>query len=253
MSAIERLTERLRNPRWQIAYWRARRARIPTEARARFWLEEHASSLYDSAGALAAVTSEPRERCEAALAEARMPEPIDDDPPVWWPREMLVRLVSAATRLTAARTAVEVGVARGYTSAAILCAQEASSAQVRLHSIDLPPRDTDERRFVGRAVPERVRDRWQLELGPSRALLPALAGRLGSIDLFVHDGDHSYRSQREDLATVWPHLRPGAVVIVDDIWTPAIFDFATEVGERAAVAETADHSDGIGLLRRSEA
>ena len=58
------------NPRWALAYWRARNARIPTERRARFWQEDHADSLHDSAGALAAVTGESREACERALADA---------------------------------------------------------------------------------------------------------------------------------------------------------------------------------------
>ncbi len=38
---------------------------------------------------------------------------------------------------------------------------------------------------------------------------------------------------------------------MDDIWTPAIFDFAAEYGERVEIASWTDHSDGVGMLRKS--
>jgi predicted O-methyltransferase YrrM len=251
---VGRLQNALRdaaNPRWALAYWRARNARIPTERRARFWEEQHAESLHDSAGALAAVTGEGIEECRRALEDAWLPDPLTGDPAVWWPREPLSRLVAALALLTRPRVAVEVGVARGYTSAAILGALDVIGEGGRLHSIDLPPRDEDPTEFVGRAIPKRLRDAWELTLGPSRQQLAPLAQRLGEIDYFFHDGDHSYRSQREDLETVWPHLRRGAVVAMDDVWTPAIFDFAKERGETVAIASWAEHSDGVGLLRKA--
>ena len=251
-----RLSNALRDaasPRWGLAYWRARRARIPTERRARFWLTEHADSVQDAAGALAAVTGAAREECERAYAGAWLPDPVAGDPAVWWPREHLSRLVAAAATLARPRTAIEVGVARGYSSAAILGALDALGEGGRLHSIDLPPRDEDAEEFVGRAVPERLRARWELVLGPSRNELPDLAERIGPAGLFFHDGDHSYASQREDLEAAWPHLAPGAVVVVDDIWTPAIFDFADAHGVRVAIASWSEHSDGVGLLRKSRA
>ena len=249
MSRIRNALRDVAHPRWGVAYWRARRARIPTERRARYWLEEHPDSLHDSAGALAAVTGAERESCERALEDAWLPEPVPGDAAVWWPRDPLSRAVSAATTLTRPATAVEVGVARGYTSAAILGALDAAAGG-RLHSIDLPPRDVDAREFVGAVVPDRLRRNWELILGPSARELPPLAERLGMIDFFFHDGDHSYRSQHEDLETIWPCLSPGAVVVMDDIWTPAIFDFAAEHGERVAIASWDEHSDGVGMLRK---
>ena len=249
-----RITTALRNvarPRWGIAYWRARGAQIPTEKRAGFWLEEHADSLHDSPGALAAVTGASHEDCESALAGAWLPDPVEGDSAVWWPREPLSRLVAAATTLISPATAVEIGVARGYTTAAILGALDRMGAGGRLYSIDLPPRDEDAAEFVGKVVPERLRGNWELTLGPSRSQLPDLAERVGPVELFFHDGDHSYRSQREDLETIWPHLADGAVVLMDDIWTPAIFDFAEAQGERVAIAAWAEHSDGVGLLRKT--
>ena len=37
---------------------------------------------------------------------------------------------------------------------------------------------------------------------------------------------------------------------MDDIWTPAIFDFAAEHGEAVAIASWSEHSDGVGMLRK---
>jgi hypothetical protein len=250
LSRIANALRDVANPRWGLAYWRARRAGIPTERAARFWLDEHADAVHDAPGALAAVTGAPVEECERAYADAWLPDPIPGDEAVWWPRDHLSRLVAAATILVRPRVAIEVGVARGYSTAAILGVLDALGEGGRLHSIDLPPRDEDAAAFVGRVVPERLRGSWELTLGPSSSELAPLAERAGPAGLFFHDGDHSYRSQREDLETVWPHLAPGAVAVVDDIWTPAIFDFAAAVGSEVAIASWSEHSDGVGLLRK---
>ncbi len=182
-----------------------------------------------------------------------MPEPVPGDPPVWWPRGELTRVVGALTRLLRPRSVVEVGVARGYTSAAVLAALEANGEGAMLHSIDLPPRDLD-RDFVGSAVPLRLREHWRLTLGPSRSELPRVGPEAAPVGLFVHDGDHSYRSQREDLEAVWPQLAPGAAVLVDDVWTTAVFDFAADRGEEVVIAAWAtpwaDH-EGVALLRKT--
>jgi predicted O-methyltransferase YrrM len=236
------------HPRWALAYWRGRRGRAPAESP--FWVEGRPEAVRDPAAALAAITGRPRDRCAAAIDDAWTPEPVPDDDAVWWPRDDLTRIVGALTRLLRPRSAVEVGVARGYTSAAILAALEANGEEGVLRSIDLPPRDVD-RDFVGRVVPPRLRARWRLTFGPSRAELPRVAPEAAPIGLFVHDGDHSYRSQREDLEAVWPHLAPGAAIAVDDVWTTAVFDFAAERGEEVVIAAWAER-EGVALLRKAK-
>jgi predicted O-methyltransferase YrrM len=234
-----------------LAYWRGRRARLEGAREREFRPGEHLELVReDAAAALAELTGEAADECVRAIGEAWVPPAVADDPAPWWPRESLARLVGAATSLTEATTVLEVGVARGYSSAAILAALEANVPEGRLHSIDLPPLDVDAEEFVGAAVPERHRGRWALEAGPSSAILPRLASRIEPIALFVHDGDHSYRSQHEDLATVWPHLSPGAIAIVDDVWTTAAIDFAAEAGAAVLVLEPPGERDGIAMLRK---
>jgi hypothetical protein len=47
--------------------------------------------------------------------------------------------------------------------------------------------------------------------------LPRLLSRLGQVDLFVHDSLHTEHNVRFELDRVWPVLRPGGVIVVDDI------------------------------------
>ncbi len=175
------------------------RGRLAGPREREFVAAEHSELVRPSAaGAIAELTGEPIEACERALAGAWMAPAIADDPAPWWPREALARLVGGLASLTGPRTVVEIGVARGYSSAAILAALH-EAGDGRLYSIDLPPLDEHAAAFVGSVVPEHLRAHWRLELGPSAAHLPRLATEVAPIDLLVHDGDHSYLSQRDDL------------------------------------------------------
>lgn len=221
---------------------------MPAEPPGEFAFADRADVYDEPVAALEAVTGIDRGTCERAFIEAWLPDPIHNDLPAWWPRERLMRLVAAVATLARPAVTVEVGVARGYSSAAILGALEANSG--KLFSIDLPPLEED-REFVGAAVPERMREHWELNFGPSRTELPGLLRRLGSIDFFFHDGDHSAESQREDLEAAWPYLGAGGVVVVDDIWTPAVFDFAENLGEAVTIALGEQGHDAIALIRKS--
>jgi hypothetical protein len=114
------------------------------------------------------------------------------------------------------RVVVETGVGHGVTSRFILQAMEQNGSG-HLSSIDLPPLDPDVRARVGIAVPPALKHRWTYIEGSSRRRLPSLLKKLGTIDLFVHDSLHSKRNLRFELDSVWPLVRPGGVVVVDDI------------------------------------
>src|SRR5882724_9465148 len=53
--------------------------------------------------------------------------------------------------------------------------------------------------------------------GSSLRRLPGLLAKLGQIDMFIHDSLHSERNVRFELDRVWPMLRPGGAIVVDDI------------------------------------
>ena len=94
----------------------------------------------------------------------------------------------------------------------------ASNGTGHLWSIDLPPLgDGSLRAQVGSAVPESLRDRWTYVYGSSRRRLPRLLDQLEGIDLFVHDSRHTERNVLFELEHAWKAIRPGGVLLVDDV------------------------------------
>lgn len=160
------------------------------------------------------------------------------------------------------KVAVETGVANGFSSAFLLQALHANG-EGHLHSIDLP-------REVGRAyepgtfyegegragipagsgpgwlIPETLRDRWTLLLGRSQDELPPLLERVGELDLFMHDSEHSFDCMWFEFNAAWPRLRPGGVLVSDDVnSTDAFPRFAREQGR-----EPLRLARGMSLLTR---
>jgi Methyltransferase domain len=152
----------------------------------------------------------------------------------------------AITRLLRPDHIVEAGVSSGVSSAHFLAALRRNK-RGRLHSIDLPIRQRGPRlqlgepalavppgRETGWAVPERLRERWDLRLGPSQELLPKIVSELDGIGLFLHDDLHTATQLTFELETVRPRLVAGAVVLADNTtWTGDAFPrFARSVGTR---------------------
>ena len=152
----------------------------------------------------------------------------------------------AIARLLRPDHIVEAGVSSGVSSAHFLAALR-RNRRGRLHSIDMPLRQRGPTlsrreptvavppgRESGWAVPERLKERWDLRLGPSQVLLPPLVGELGAIGLFLHDDLHTPAHLDFELQTVRPRLAPGAVVLADNTrWTGEAFPrFARAVGAR---------------------
>ena len=106
------------------------------------------------------------------------------------------------------KIAVETGVCNGFSTAFLLLGLDRNGVG-ELHSVDLPDvigEVYDPGTFwegkrgaaippgkePGWVIPDELRVRWQLVLGPSREELPRLLERLGPIDFFMHDSEHSY-------------------------------------------------------------
>jgi len=250
------VAKRLANPFWLAAYARARRrarareSDLRTGSASAFSVEDFAAHLRSQEAAVLEVTgATPRDYAEAIEAAWR-PQPEPGDTTAWISRTVLIEILAALVRLKRPRVVVEVGVERGYSSAVILASMSANGMG-QLYSIDLPKLREDEREFVGRVVPQRFQDRWHLTLGPSRRELSGVLDRAGPLDLFLHD-DHSYESQLEDLRRAWPCLSLGGVVVVDDVWTPALLDFGREAGGCPLLIRRWDVHDAVGLMRKPE-
>jgi hypothetical protein len=73
------------------------------------------------------------------------------------------------------------------------------------------------------AIADGVRDRWTYVGGSSRRRLPGLLRAVGPIDVFLHDSHHTGRTMRFELGAAWPALRPGGVLLCDDVQDNAAF------------------------------
>jgi predicted O-methyltransferase YrrM len=168
----------------------------------------------------------------------------------------------ATVRTLRPKVAVETGVANGFSTAFLLQAL-AANGDGHLHSIDLP-------REVGRAyepgtfyegegragippgsepgwlIPAELRQRWTLVLGRSQEELPRLLQRLGSIDFFMHDSEHSFDCMWFEFGAAWPRLREGGVLVSDDVNSTEAFPrFAREQSR-----EPLHLARGMALLTR---
>ena len=128
----------------------------------------------------------------------------------------LGRLCYAVCRIVRPQAIVETGVAYGVTSAYILQAL-AENGNGTLHSVDLPPLATGSEAYVGYFVPSHLRNRWDLRLGSARNILPLLFRQLNTIEVFVHDSLHTYAHMKGEFALALSALRPGGVLVADDV------------------------------------
>jgi predicted O-methyltransferase YrrM len=113
------------------------------------------------------------------------------------------------------RRVLETGVAFGWSSLAILLALR-NRPDALLVSTDMPYLWLKADDWVGAAVPEELRARWILHRLPDRqALLKAL--KLGPFDLCHYDSDKSVRGRLWAYPRLWAALRPGGILVSDDI------------------------------------
>jgi len=136
----------------------------------------------------------------------------------------------ALTRIMRPEKIVETGGTPGKSSAFILRALDRNAAG-HLWTVDLAPPPADGRELnpaeghsftpdgltSGWAIPGALLERHTVVSGDAREKLPPLLQSLGSIDIFIHDSDHSYDHMMWEFETALPFLRPGGVMWSDDI------------------------------------
>lgn len=146
------------------------------------------------------------------------------------------KVVYLLVRLLKPGQVLETGVANGASSFFILKAMERNSRGA-LTSIDIGAAKGEGfvpgSREIGWLVPEKLRGRWALEIGSSRdRLIPAL-GRIGKIDLFLHDSAHTCANMRFEYGAAWPFLSEGGCLVSDDIgFNEAFGEFTEDAGAR---------------------
>jgi len=140
----------------------------------------------------------------------------------------LARFCYAACRALSPNAVIETGVAHGVTTSFLLQALT-QNQRGKLWSIDLPPLHPMADQSVGLFVPQQLRTIWQLQRGTARRYLPQLLAQLETIDMFIHDSLHTRSNMAWEFETVWPHLRPGGMLIADDVQDHSVFlDFVAK-------------------------
>jgi len=115
---------------------------------------------------------------------------------------------------------VETGVWSGKTSWTILHALT-DNGKGHLTSIDLGKKQCDGIKLptteIGGFVPETLRKSWTLKLGDAHELLPETLSKLGAIDMFYHDSNHTYEHMTFEFTTALSCLKKGGIICSDDI------------------------------------
>ena len=151
--------------------------------------------------------------------------------PGWMPLVQAEALYVLVRGLRPSRI-VETGVGHGMSTTFILQAL-ADNNSGQLHSIDVPIRMRVDEHPSGCLVPDHLKDRWDLVLGESKTELPPILSKLDSVDIFLHDSDHSAENMDFEYQEAWPHVVKGGLMLTDDIG-PEFVRFGDRVNHRIA-------------------
>jgi hypothetical protein len=135
-----------------------------------------------------------------------------------------------AVRVLKPKVVIESGVHDGLGSSVLLRALErnrAEGADGKLIGIDLDPAS-------GWLIPHRLRDRFALVVEDSKTALPRIAAQ-ETVDLFIHDSNHSYDHESGEYRTIGGALSSEGVLLSDNAHaTDALERFSEERGRSFA-------------------
>jgi len=149
----------------------------------------------------------------------------------------------ALVRLTQPQSLVESGVSSGVSSTFILLGLDSNQAGI-LHSIDFPIEKQAGKRgnpawslpsgfASGWAIPDSLKQRWKLLLGRSEDVLQPLLTDIGTVDLFCHDSPVDEKHFEFEMTTVAGHLKPGSIVVSDNVDREIFERVAQSIGTKA--------------------
>jgi predicted O-methyltransferase YrrM len=152
------------------------------------------------------------------------------------------------TRITKPDVFVETGVLNGFSSAFILLAMEHNQIG-KLVSVDLPCTDPEilsqgtgelpVGKTTGWVVPDFLRHRHSLRLGPAQELLPKVFAEEQLVDVFLHDSDHCYTHMMFEMCLAFHFVRPSGWILSDNIeQNAAFYDLVRATGGRHLVVNS---------------
>ena len=157
-------------------------------------------------------------------------------------------LLYSLARSSKAQRIIETGVAYGWSSLVLLLATKDFSGG-RVYSVDRPYLNLRNDDWVGIAVPQSLRPHWRLFRTTDRVGLPWVLRRAKSVDMAHYDSDKTPEGRTFGYNSVWRRLRPGGILVSDDVGDNLAFKcFAEQVGRTPIVVAWNDKYQGI-LIR----
>ena len=93
---------------------------------------------------------------------------------------------------------------------------------------------------------------FTIAVGDSRNVLPLISGSGQQFDVGFVDGEHTDAACWDDMANMWPLIREGGVMFVDDLRNPVSLTGVVErfAFEHGLTMKTHDVHNGLGELTR---
>lgn len=164
----------------------------------------------------------------------------------------LARAAYSAVRHLEPERVIETGVSRGITTRLLLEALDTNGSG-GLTSIDLPPLSAGWEAEHASAVSSHLRARWTFIRGTGARELGRLMSQGASVDVFIHDSLHTTSNVLKEVSVIWPSLRPGGLVIMDDVEKNEAFEaLRTELRgvARFGVFKEPGRDDLVGLVHK---
>ena len=161
-----------------------------------------------------------------------------------------LELIYQLSEYLKAEKVLETGVSYGWSSLAFLLSLK-NRKNSQLVSTDLPYLFEDREKYVGCVVPEELKAFWQIIPYADRDSLPKALKLLPKIDIAHYDSDKFYEGRIWAYPKLWNALRPGGILISDDINDDFGFrDFAESIGQKPLIItpENKKENTYVGLL-----
>lgn len=141
----------------------------------------------------------------------------------------ILRVIYVLVRALKPERVVETGVGPvGSTTAFVLEAMRVNDSG-HLWSIDSNRYGLLYGMEVGSGVSHRLTQRHSMVLGDSREELGTVLGSCERIQLFIHDGDHSYSNMKSEFHQAWNYLSPRGYLVADDVNNSAIDEVSSQL------------------------
>lgn len=139
----------------------------------------------------------------------------------------------------------ETGVAYGISSSYILLGLDFIN-HGKLISTDYLFFPFHSKETVGQAIPDQLKARHELIVSRSKEKLYDVLKKTNSIDVFLHDSNHTYKHMMLEFKTAWPNIKNSGFLLSDNVhWNDAFLDFAESVNKKPFIIH-----GGFGIIQK---